>query len=104
MYLCVSLYYLITKIIRKMTLTNNTIKVKKEPKAIGYKDFIKAWETLSKKDMAPVRRELMDQLGWSPATFDYRRRGFTPIRVNEVPVIEAIFSAYGINAWSGQRI
>jgi len=87
-----------------MTLTNSVIKVKKAPRAIGYRGFAEAWVSLARKDMIPLRRELMDQLGWSLRTFEYRKNGLIQLRENEVSVVESVFAAYGIDSWSGNRI
>jgi hypothetical protein len=86
-----------------MELTNTILRVKQSP-IIGLKPFQKAFEKLPGNEKRPVKLTLMQELGWAVSTFDYKKRGDTPIRENEIPVIEAIFQGFGINAWTGERI
>jgi hypothetical protein len=77
--------------------------VKLSPK-VHRNGFQKAFESLPYKDMRPVKKTLMDELGWAISTFQYKKRGDTPIRENEIPVIESIFQGVGLDAWTGRKI
>lgn len=85
-------------------MQNNTkVTVRRSP--IVHSDgFAKAFYNLPHHELNAVKDELMDSLGWSIASFYYKKRGFAPIRENEIPVIESIFSGFGIDAWTGNKI
>jgi len=84
-------------------ITNTQIRGYLSPK-IGLKPFQKAFEKLPYNQMRSVKMTLMQELCWSISTFQYKKRGDTPIRENEITVIENIFEGYGIQAWTGERI
>ena len=86
-----------------MTQTNTDKTVKINSKA-HYKGFEKAFGALPHDHISGVRKELMGNLGWSISLFYYKKRGDTPIRENEVPIIESVFEGFGLNAWTGEKI
>ena len=85
-------------------LTNTIFKVKKSP-VVEKKSFIKAWLEIPYDEIRrQIRDELMDTLGWAISTFNYKKNGNTPLRENEIPVIQEIFNRFGLNPWTGERI
>jgi hypothetical protein len=84
-----------------MELTNTPLTVKRSP-TVHRIGFEKAFNRLPHKEIRAVRKELMDELGWSIANFYYKKNGDTPVRENEIPVIEGIFKRYDIRVWAGQ--
>jgi hypothetical protein len=67
-------------------------------------NFEKGYDMLPAKFQIPVRDQIMLQCGWSLMTFHSKRKGDTPIRPPEIPVIEKNFDLHNINAWTGERI
>lgn len=85
-------------------MKNNTpFTVKRSPR-VHNDGFQKAFYNLPHHELNAVKDELMDLLGWSIASFYYKKRGFAPIRENEAPVIKAIFSGFGLDAWTGKKL
>ena len=66
--------------------------------------FQEAFENLKYRDRVPVRKKLMESLGWAVSTFYIKKNGDTPIKDSEIPVIESVFKKYGIDAWTGKFI
>jgi hypothetical protein len=83
---------------------NNTVLTAKRSPKVHSDGFEKAFSSLPYGAISPVRITLMENIGWSIATFYYKKRGVSPIRQDEVSVVEAIFEGFGINAWTGEKI
>lgn len=86
-----------------MEITNTLKKAKWSPVA-NYNGFEEAFNNLQYKHTFYVRREIIKRLKWSPRTYNYKRLGETPLRENEIPVIQEIFERYGINPWTGEKL
>jgi len=86
-----------------MEITNTKNRAKLSPK-VNYNGFSDAFENLPSRFRMIARRELQKRLHWSPSSFYYKRSGESPLRENEVPVIQEIFSRFSLNAWTGERI
>ena len=86
-----------------MNKTNNQNGLKWSP-VVNYNGFEEALDNLPHKHFTVVRREIIKRLRWSPRSFGYKRIGEMPLRENEVPVIQEIFSRYHIDAFTGERI
>lgn len=82
-----------------METINNTLKTVKRSPKVHKNGFEKAFEALPYSATKSVRLELMGSLSWSISGFYGKKRGDTPIRENEIPVIETVFAGYGIDAW-----
>ena len=67
--------------------------------------FANSFEELSAKKQTAIRQKISYDCGWSSrTTFWNRLTGFRKIRKSEIPIIEAAFQQYGINAWTGKRL
>ena len=66
--------------------------------------FDDAFMNLRSKDQLPVRKELMELLGWAISSFYIKKNGDTPIKEKEIPVIEDVFRRYGLDAWTGKQL
>jgi hypothetical protein len=86
--------------------TVNTHKALKLSRIVNYNGFQKAWNSLPNDPIIVlnVRRELLKRLHWSRSSFTIKRSGESPLRENEIPVIQEIFARYGLNAWTGEKI
>lgn len=82
---------------------NPLFTVKRSPK-VHKNGFQKAFEVLPYNAAKSVRLELMARLNWSISGFYGKKRGDTPIRENEVTVIEDIFSSFGIDSGTGKKL
>lgn len=85
-------------------MKNNTAFMVKRSPIVHNDGFQQAFYNLPHHELNSVKDELMDSLGWSIASFYYKKRGVAPIRENEIPVIESIFSGFGIEAWTGNKL
>jgi len=70
----------------------------------NYSGFKVASGKVPKEAYESIRREIIKRLGISPASYNYKRIGESPLRENEVPVIQEIFARFGLNAFTGERI
>jgi hypothetical protein len=61
--------------------------------------FRNAYNSLMRKDMLPVSDAIRELTGWSYTTFYNKMSGRTGIRLTELPIVESVFSEYGINSW-----
>ena len=86
-----------------MKIINDIKRVKLSP-VVNYNGFADAFGNLPNRHSSIVRRELLKRLKCCPRTFFSKKIGEAPIRENEVPIIEEIFSRFGLNAWTGERI
>lgn len=82
-----------------MKQQNTMIRVKSE-----IQGFEEAFNSLPRNQIKPIRQELMRTLGWSVSIFYYKKRGDTSIWEHEVPVIDAIFCRFKIDARTGEPI
>ena len=87
-----------------MEKVNSQKRVKKLSPIVNYNGFEAASDNVPKKAYENIRREIIKRLGISPASYNYKRKGESPLRENEVPVIQEIFSRFSLNAWNGERI
>jgi len=92
-----------SKLINKMEITNTKNRAKLSA-IVNYNGFADAFGNLPNRHSSIVRRELLKRLKCCPRTFFSKKIGEAPIRENEVPIIEEIFSRFGLNAWNGERI
>jgi hypothetical protein len=68
-------------------------------------NFIVAYGMVPADYQTPLRKKIMDECDWqTDMTFHSKRKGDVKIRKPEVPVIEAAFAEYNINAWTGEYI
>jgi hypothetical protein len=67
-------------------------------------DFTEGFEALSAKNQKKVKVALMQKCEWSNMTFYNKLRGIYRVKFPESRVIEDVFSGFGVNAWTGQRI
>lgn len=100
---CIFVIYYSTNI-QNMKMQNYTLLTVKRSPRVHKDGFEQAFYNLPHHELNAVKDALMDSLGWSIASFYYKKRGVAPIRENEIPVIESIFSGFGINAWTGNKI
>jgi len=70
----------------------------------NYSGFKVASGKVPKEAYESIRREIIKRLGISPASYNYKRIGESPLRESEVPVIQEIFSRYHIDAFTGEKI
>lgn len=84
--------------------TENTIKKVKRGARVNYHGFLDAYENLPSRHQLQVRRELQKRLHWCPSTFYFKRNGESPLRENEIPIIEEVFQRYRINPRNGERL
>ena len=70
----------------------------------NYSGFKVASGKVPKEAYESIRREIIKRLGISPASYNYKRIGESPLRESEVPVIQEIFARFGLNAFTGERI
>lgn len=84
--------------------TANTIKRVKLSPVVNYNGFADAFYNLPSRHSLVIRREFQKRLGWSRASFYLKCSGESPIRQNEVPVIQEIFTRFGLNPWTGEKI
>ena len=70
----------------------------------NYSGFKVASGKVPKEAYESIRREIIKRLGISPASYNYKRVGESPLRENEVPVIQEIFARFGLDAFTGERI
>lgn len=83
---------------------SNTAKRSKKAKVVNYNGFSEAFDNLPNKFRATIRRELQKRLGWSISSFYYKRAGDSPLRENEVSVLEEVFKRFDLNPWTGERL
>ena len=86
-----------------MEIVNTQKRAKQLSPKVSYSGFYAAYNNLPIHAGTLVRRELQKRLSWSIASFYYKRSGESPLRENEVPVIEEIFHRYGLDPWTGQK-
>ena len=82
---------------------NTQKKAKKAGNIYIPNGFEKAFYTLNINQMNQLKDELKATLGWSTTTFYSRMRGIYSYSPNEIKVVEDMFQALGINAWTGLR-
>ena len=91
-------------------MENTVIRVKKSAIAKSrktdkeYSGFSVAYDNLPFRFRSPVKDQIVRETGWSPANFHYKRRGDSPLREDEIPVIERAFAEAGIDWLTGKPI
>ena len=68
-------------------------------------NFERAFSKLNGIDSKSVRSAIITRCGWKNDTqWNFKRTGKRSLSINERDIIESIFRAYGLNAWTGNPI
>jgi len=67
-------------------------------------NFNRAFGRLKVKEAPIVKETIMKRCKWSHQTFSHKKSGKRGFEVNEYEIIETIFRAFGIDAWSGEEL
>jgi len=82
---------------------NTKNRVKRGTKRIDG-GFSKGYYALRVDQLEDFREEMKAAAGWSHSKMYNRMRGLFPFRDVEIPIVDRIFSYYGLNAWTGESI